>query len=336
MFVFSCSAFTTARFRLTYHPDTSAPDAESNEGGDVISMIVDVKGDTVTKVTIPYLNKSPYLRCPRGNTDTAQFANGVLQLSLVNRIIDVDPTIADSSIQLSVWVASGDDIDLAVPTQPDEPSTTLSKAGRPTVSIPKPEGDVLDVFKAKFPPIIKAENKVLKSYCTSESELSIKTYLHRYMFTGFSNAGQNFAPSDLYPGYSSTSLFQPVWDWFRFRRGSMRFRFSRIAEAANPYDRVKVGYTYYTDSVAGDPNALTNYQSMILSCDSPMETHHFVTIPYNSTARFAKTGPSAANRSITLVTPFYTSFLNDAYVSFAAGDDICLGGLATSPTAVPG
>lgn len=321
MFVFSCSSFTTARFRLTYHPDTVSQNAEANEGGDVISMIIDVKGDTIAKITIPYLNKSPYLRTPRGDTDTAPTANGLLSLSLVNRIIDVDPTIADSAIQLSVWVAGGEDTDFAAPYLPFNPAGSLKIT---------PEGDVLDTFKAVFPPIIKAENKIMKKYCTSESELSIKTYLHRYMYLENTNFAQFFSPTTPYPPYSSTANMSPVWEWFRFRRGSMRFLFSRLP-GANPYTSTVYGYTYSINNTL-DTTGIASAQSMIYTTTGPDQIHTFVTLPYNASAKFIKVASSATNRGVLVTTPLYTCNNNDSMVSFAAGDDISLGGLATSPT----
>lgn len=319
MFVFSASSYTTARFRLTYHPDSTGANAEAQNGGDVISMIIDVKGDTITKVTIPYLSKKPYERVPFGDTYSSSESTGTLDLSLVNRIIDFDSTVSDSAIQLSVWVAAGEDIEYSVPYFPRTPPVSEKKTEV------KPEGDICDVFKSSFTPIIKASSMMMRNYVTSETEMSIKTYLHRYYYTGGINSSEALSVTTPYPPYGSTWTEQPIWAWFRFKRGSMRFRFNR-----NSPTSMYVGYTAATDGVVDPVLGPQNYVYNQIP-DGSDQNNTFVTLPYAATARFLKSAASASNRGVTYLVPYYLD-TSGARFSFAAGDDISFGGLGTTPT----
>lgn len=315
LFAFSASSFTTARFRLTYHPDLIASSAEADNGGDVISQIIDVKGDTITRMTLPYLHSKPVTRVPYGDAP-AGVENGQLVLSLVNKIIDFDTTVEDSCIQLSVWIAGAEDTMFSVPYFPRSP----------TVTPPTPEGDIRDVFKASFPPIIKAEHKLQHKYTLSENEMSIKTYLHRYFNSMTITGATVFSTAGFYPPYATTARQQPIWNWFRFKRGSMRFHFNREYSATGA--RVWLGYIEVT---SGDGDPTYGYQSYMNFLANPTQNSNWVTVPYNCNAKFIKSADSGVDRKVTFTSPFYST-ASATDLSFAAGDDISFGGLGTSPT----
>jgi len=329
MFVFSASSYTTARFRLTYHPDPTIRNAESNQGGDVISQIIDIKGDTITKLTMPYLNANTYLRTPRIDSDSSLGENGWLVLSTVNRIIDNNPTITDASIQVSVWVSGGEDTDLAVPYT----SASFASFDRAPSAI-RPEGDICDVFKATFPPIIKASNKIMRYYTTSERELSIKTYLHRERRGFLIPSTTAFAPVTPYPSdfVSTGGYLPPPYTWFRFYRGSMRYRYQ--VNGGSTAQSTSIGYLYSFDRVTD--TALHNFDAEIYSTTSAngeVSIHH-VTLPYFANVKYIKKIISANGRGVYVVTPFFQVTNGDTWLTYSTGDDFTMGGLGTSPSLI--
>jgi hypothetical protein len=332
MFVFSCSSYTTARFRLTFDPNPGDPvDPEDPNGGDVISQIIDVKGDTVSKITVPYLSNQPYSKAPYGYYADGQSDNvGNLTLTLVNDIVDFDTANEDTTIQLSVFVAAAEDVDFAVPyssAETDPSSVSLSEP-----ESPEPQGDVRGAFKTEFPPIIKAKHYVAKNYVTSESVMSIRTYAHRYVnFTTFTN--QTFCPASLYPPYASTPTMQPpnFWAWFRFYRGSMNFKATLTNANSSTSFQYGSSYSIDYDPVAPAFSSQDSQMSTLLSF-SNTQTVFFLSVPYASTAKYIKAYSSTAiTRNVVQSVPLLSS--NSGFsVQYAAGDDISFGGLGTLPT----
>ena len=316
MFVFSCSSFTTARVRLTYHPDDVGSSAEADNGGDVISQIVDIKGDTVSRITIPYLHSKPYSRTPSGTANSLDFSNGKLVMSLVNRIIDFDTTVEDTAIQCSVWIAGGEDTSFCIPVTPQVPAPA------------EPEGDIEDAFKLSFPPIIKAVNHTNSNYVVPEDEMSIRTYLHRYVHFYLLTATATFAPFNLFPPYGSATYTSPLWTFFRFRRGTMRFWFSK---APNDTSSVGIGYTYATSGI-GSSQPLT--QTTVAYYPPANDPNIFFSVPYASNQKFEKRAQSALDREGVIVVPnLYSGTAGQ--IACAVGDDFSFGGRATCQTMGP-
>lgn len=313
MFVFTTSQFTTARVRLTYHPEAASVNVEENNGGDVISQIVDIKGDTICKVTVPYLNSSPYLRVPYTDAEQITYPNGILSMTLVNEVVTQDNTIEDVGIQVSVWVSCGEDIDFALPYTSRPPDTEVQA-----------QGDICQAFECSFAPIVKATAHVRKQYVTSESELSINTYLHRYM-SAFGTNSTVTSPADPYDKSWAVKPF--IWNLFRFRRGSMRYRTVYLGSTTTtPFT---MGYTSSTNGVVDTSTPSAIQVQFLALWDGRV---YYTTLPYFCTHKYVKLNPTTA-RNVVVATPYWADpGTSSYYVDAAVGDDFMFGGIAPAPT----
>jgi hypothetical protein len=111
-FQFVASKFTTARFRVMHVPDSvSVAPVEAN-AGDMVSAVVDVRGDTVFDFSVPFLSNTVYNQCaPMNALNYAKppACTSTVQLSLVNKVVNADTGIP-SIITLLIFVAAGEDM----------------------------------------------------------------------------------------------------------------------------------------------------------------------------------------------------------------------------------
>lgn len=325
MFVFSTSGFTSARFRISWVPSADS-DPETDNGGDIISNIVDVKGDTIYRVSIPFMSKKSYLQSPTPGTPQTGDPAGYLKLSLINSIVSFDSNLATTSIHCSVWVAAGNSFDLAIPRRTLVPSATNDKFKYRNEKV-EPQGDIRQAFKQTFPPIIKADSIGLSKYSTSESCLSIKTFLHRAIHIG-DETGTG-TPNNTYlgpfPNVSSGFGCPLLLTLFRFVRGSSRYtvHFWNGNPPLIKYNLVTT-HNNFTDGLV------------------PMELIRgelcwTFSIPYYSNYRYWRTANTLTDRNQLYAQLFITTDQGDpsntiSSYYWSAGDDFSVGGLGTTPT----
>jgi hypothetical protein len=98
---FYTSNFTSCRYRISMLYDNTIPD--DNTGGDVISSVVDVRGDTQYEFTAPYLWPTAYR--------SLQTSGDLPRLVIQPLIPIIGPSFEeDPAIQIVVWRAAGEDI----------------------------------------------------------------------------------------------------------------------------------------------------------------------------------------------------------------------------------
>jgi len=117
MFKFVCSKFTSTRVRLVHFMDVAVPPATFSEGGNVISKIIDITGETTVCITVPYISEFPYLavRHDLKSAPTQGFAFGTFAMYLVNKVIIPD-IASDSTVNFNVWLAGAEDMEFARPS----------------------------------------------------------------------------------------------------------------------------------------------------------------------------------------------------------------------------
>jgi len=329
----SCASFTTARLRIMWTPEQDASISES-AGGDVYNEIVEVKGDTVVKFSIPWLKESPFLLTPRG-LETTGHQNGWITIALVNNPVVYNTIDATTFMSLSVWHGAGPDIQFSRPCA----SSALFGMARPLpkkqagsaaeAELIRPQGDICDLFGSAFPPIIDATSTTLQRYTTSEEEYSIRAVAHRYQYFSPWNLNGSNTPARPYPvGYSDgVPLYLPVWSLFRFFRGSVRVRWNRLFNATNNEDTsiLKIRLNSSTDDTPDNDESDTyHYKWKIFTQANPTA---YIEIPYNSTHRYYKIPDAADERGVTIdcFSVLNTGTNQNFQAQVAAGDDISFG-----------
>jgi len=120
MIMFTTSRFVSARIRIEWHPNFSTVGlTTSNDTGDIVSLTVDVNGDTDVPFMVPWLKDTPYL--PIVAPDVATTAgdnstNGWICMTVVNPPVASDTTFS-TTIHCIVWMSGGEDFECSRPTE---------------------------------------------------------------------------------------------------------------------------------------------------------------------------------------------------------------------------
>jgi len=106
MIQFITTAFTTARFRISVNYVSYSSAVTTT--GDVVSRIVDVKGDTITEFTVPYLYQSHW-RQVNGHGTISDYLQPRLSIEVLEDIIG-QSLESDPTVYVLIWRAAGEDI----------------------------------------------------------------------------------------------------------------------------------------------------------------------------------------------------------------------------------
>lgn len=313
LLLFSCSSYTSARVRIEWLPKADVADSEHNEG-DTISQVVDICGDTNTKVTVPFFSRDVYTHTPRTNTDTVG-NSGFLRCTLLNAVSTFDESQTDPEIQLSVFVAAGPDIDFTIPYVAP-------------VLTPVAEGDLADVFATQFPAVLKARYVKQKGVSTSESDCSIRNYARRWFHYTFASDETFFTIPQGFPQNIPTVATVPsFWDLYRFKRGSMRIM-PRQSDAVAGCS--VVGQYALDGTVSNDSGPENGYETGNLYAMNYPSTVY--SMPYTSNAKFVKKYQPVLRGLRIAVIGVQSHATPGTNIYLSAGDDLSFGGLGVSPT----
>lgn len=258
---FFCSAYVSARFALYMLPvyDTS------ENFDDYIVKIIDVKGDTITDLTLPFPNQNTWI-----DNDSQPYK---LVLKVIAPIVGFDTT-SDSNIGLVVWTAGGPDTQFALPvnssftytptsllpgeflSKTSSPPLIVSTASRPLTRadtpILKPPKDVVRQsamqadFEKAFPPIVEGCHFLVdNAYAVSDAPVTFNDLLKRYQNE------TTLDPRELmvnnYPG-----KHQIYMKCFAARRGGYRAKFIAAESPASTWDYwLNVNYNIVTGTGGG-------------------------------------------------------------------------------------
>jgi len=226
MFHFISSAFYSARFQLSY---------QLNAGGlidaNLPSQIIDVKGDTITEVTIPFLWNTFWRKTGILGLNTLPS----LQLKMITPIAgSSDPSTP--IIYVNVWRSGGEDSQFSLlkgsqNTLPWTPATTTKTTTITTgVTQPRAQTSVCSRFQQKFAPINEfAQFSSELGNCMPECTLTVKDILRRFSLIDPRNwqSAADFSYPYSLPFYSPNYFAEPFSAFsniFLFWRGSRRFR----------------------------------------------------------------------------------------------------------------
>jgi len=182
---FITSQFVTARFRITHWPAPTLPPSIENYAGDAVSMVVDVRGDTVAEFTAPYISPYPYqptlgyFHCenPAGYAlMPIEYQNSFVTISLINAM--QQPDFAGSAvIYVNIYVSAAEDFVFGRSVWPSV-RTPLSQAPTPDSKI-EPHSLTLS-FTKPFPPIVPASGTYEAGLVLPEQFTGIEELCMRY------------------------------------------------------------------------------------------------------------------------------------------------------------
>jgi hypothetical protein len=223
---FICSSFTTATVRITHNPYNNVTTDPEAYGGDHVSTIVEIRGDTEYEFTIPYLSREPWTEMVGWTSPTgpSQVNTNIIadcvNISIINPAQTADE-VGDSSVFYSIYVAAGEDYDVRDymgfylrPSRNELP---------PPLAIRKQS--LRDRFAKPFAPMVPALAAFEQGYVKSESATNIVELLH--IETPFNVASSYTNVPILH--YADETQVMMLLRPFQFWRGSLRKRFLTAA-----------------------------------------------------------------------------------------------------------
>lgn len=110
-FMFFCSAFTTARVRISFHPVPTLAQLSASDGlgGDIISHVVDISGDTNISLAFPFISPTVFKQRGYGlisPPETLDTTFGFVTVEVVNEAVT---TTGTQTVYCSVWRNGGAD-----------------------------------------------------------------------------------------------------------------------------------------------------------------------------------------------------------------------------------
>lgn len=202
----ACSTFFSSRIRIVYAANDNLSGIPLFDQGNVISQIVDVRGDTNVTFTVPYLAATRWLRYNENP--------GFIEIYLINELVAPDPALTNT-VSGIIWAAAADDFQCQLIYNRCTPTALPeAKLKKQIVS----QGAIVDDFSAPFEGIAGPTGGVIdKSTCDSEQIYSWEAWVKRYVLdaTATGSYGIQFEPVAL------SSLCIPFL-LFNFARGSPR------------------------------------------------------------------------------------------------------------------
>ncbi len=291
-FHFFTSAFVTSRVRITHNPTGATIPTIESFGGDVVSEIVDIKGDTIIDITVPYLQSAPY-RSVSGFTAPDIYSAGLmsaLQVSLLNEVTGMD-AVGDMTVYCVVYMAAGEDFRFSRYVNAEYSDFTVDPLmgfiEDPQVQgfddklykyiddqlygeIEDPQIQGLDEeFDVPFKGLVPAKLSVEERAVAPEHFGNIRELCHRYSFVGAAGAATEVMVTPFFDPNSYNHNLKAWSRLFLFWRGGIRVAtYSASATTELEYRR----------TFGSTPNDF--FSSGYLLSDSETGLFLYGTIPY--------------------------------------------------------
>lgn len=284
---------------------------ESDNGGEIYSRIIEIKGDTISKVRIPWLCPQGALR-PPDLWNTRINSNGYIYLSLVNTPVTVDTTVS-ATIECTLWVAAGPDIQLFGLGGDATPAPTFTKSSKASssVSMAHPQGDIRDSFNGAFEPLVPSQLVGFKDYVTCDPVPSMRTDVRRYRFLTI--IGDSTYSFGMFGDTTSPGLTYDLYSRFRFWRGS--FRYKLWNQNADHADINLNAGTYKLDGFG-----VQQFDGVFINQQCSGENPMYFEIPYRSNVRYLGVSDTRSEYPAAIVTPSHAT--EQIQVWYASGDDV--------------
>jgi hypothetical protein len=209
---FYTSSFITGRFRISVLYSSSAP--TDVNAGDVVSRIIDVKGDTSISFTVPYLWDTTYR-----TLNDSQFPT--LHIQRVSPIIG-QSLATDAKILVVTWRAAGEDFTFNQLVDQYTGFEDLDALSFDDSSDYEPQTDPRADFKKVFDPIIGGSSFIRETGAiTGEIIDSVHDITKRYV-TGIFYTGVTYTTSPQPSLF--TGAFHRLGAIFKYYRGSRRVK----------------------------------------------------------------------------------------------------------------
>jgi hypothetical protein len=243
-----CSQYTVGRIRITWHPTHSEIPSTYTEGeGDVISIVVDFRGDTTVAFTVPFLSTNGYLPITDTWVKGDQYSNGGLAISIVNAVTSSTST-GDSTVAVNMFIAGDKDFDFVQPVERTVRTgiprtvavglTDFPLTGWVAQGSSPDQSQILDeIFQADFPTIIPAHTSVNAFVYEGEKVRDILTMMHRFIqpispFT-FTSSWTSLSMDYLVASSRQDTLYNLFSSWFMYSKGSFNWKIVRDYNAVN-------------------------------------------------------------------------------------------------------
>jgi hypothetical protein len=288
LFYFVTNAFTTARFRISYVVDYDEDDLAY--GGDFPSIVLDIKGSTMTKVTVPYLYQTPYrMTFPTGTVNPLEGTNLTPKLKIDCLTVPVCSLGEEPYISLIVFRAAAEDFQVASLTS----SLIYPNYMNVNKEVPQAQTSLQDEFKFTFPAITcKCDMATEQGFCTTETVGKISDVMKRFDNAPLDNqqnkltlpsnsvvpAGIQIGPGVTVESQKYTHPFYTLLQLFKYQRGSMRYKYFMEPTETNP------SLVYFTPStgaaIGGSGESIwVRSHNPVYTVESPW----IATIPYYPT-----------------------------------------------------
>jgi len=236
---FYTSSFVSCRFKVSIYFQT--PAAGLPDSGNVVSTVVDVKGDTVFSMYIPFLYRTLYRYCT-DSTIVARLAIETIS-PIMGQSLGTNPTI-----YCVIWKAAGEDTQVSqlvgryAVLSLDAPKEEKKKKKKKKKETPLTEQSILRLsdlemsddiplqqqwdpqehYSRSFTPIIHGIDYVhLKGICVAEDITLLNDCLKRY-------ASINVSPTathSTYPDATQIGAFQSFSNIFQYWTGGRNYKF---------------------------------------------------------------------------------------------------------------
>jgi hypothetical protein len=296
MFQFFTTAFTSCRVRisLNYVPWTSSVTTT----GDVISKIVDIKGDTNLTLTVPYLWETHWRQFDSGNPGP------VLVTELITPIIG-QSQVSDSTIYVAVWRSGGPDMQFSLLTSAPPPTATTRIFA---------QSDIRSDFRKSFDPIIDGATASFEKGFVSVETTGVMNDMFKRYAMDLSEDNTLPMPNAFYEGVFSIP-FHFFAQCFMFWRGSRRKKFICSAPTSDAMYIVVPDVDAYANGASGRITTIPAIYPMV-----------GVEIPWYNNLPYTFTDPSTAG--IPFITPVSIATVGSTIAQqwyIAAGDDFNFG-----------
>lgn len=212
MLQFFTSTFVSCRMRVSvvYQPTTVA---ETITNGDIVSQVIDVKGDTVVAFTVPFLWPTTY----RAVNDGITYPRIII--TIISPIIGPSSD-ADPAIFLAVWRSAGEDFKFKqmvswtpnVPVEEEEDEVEEIQA----------QMDIRSEFRKTFRPILDGSQYTFDCNCViGEDITSMRQMAKRYVELTHTSTSQ---PTTTFPNNQSLGAFNRLALIHKYWSGSRRWK----------------------------------------------------------------------------------------------------------------
>jgi len=251
---FTCSKFISCRVRVEWYPDPTVSTYFFNDtSGDVISLIVDINGDTDVPFMVPYLQDRPYIATapPDTWTKTVGFWTHLCNGKIVVRLL-IPPTASnttyDTTVYYAIWQSGAEDFECYRPTdlfkgyEYSSNAVVFGKNNNNSINerrFARTQGRATTraEFATTFPPLIPCGITAISKILHGETVQSFIDLFHRYTFVKYAQFGGggalnvcSFDVPNLDQFFSQWNIFQ---NSFLMHRGNVRYKFMQMDNSTN-------------------------------------------------------------------------------------------------------